>query len=126
MNILTDIFNVCIIPLLGVLTAYIVKYIQAKSEEIKVTNDNVLVDKYVTMLSSTITSCVLATNQTYVDSLKNKNAFTKEAQETAFKMTSEAVMQILSDEAKIYLRTVYGDLDEYIVTQIEAQVKALK
>ena len=30
-NLLTQIFEVCIIPLLGILTTYIVKYIQVKS-----------------------------------------------------------------------------------------------
>ena len=34
LNLLADIFEVCIIPLLGVLTAYAVKYIQVKSAEI--------------------------------------------------------------------------------------------
>jgi len=36
------------------------------------------------MLDDTITKCVIATNQTYVDSLKDKNAFDKAAQEEAF------------------------------------------
>ena len=34
LNLLTQIFEVCIIPLLGILTTYIVKYIQVKSAEI--------------------------------------------------------------------------------------------
>ena len=34
MSLLYQIIEVCVIPLLGILTAYIVKYINAKSEEI--------------------------------------------------------------------------------------------
>ena len=33
LSILQQIFEVCIIPLLGILTAYIVQYIKAKSNE---------------------------------------------------------------------------------------------
>lgn len=38
-------------------------------------NDNALATKYITMLSKTITDCVIATNQTYVDSLKAQGKF---------------------------------------------------
>jgi len=36
------------------------------------------------MLNKTIATTVTAVNQTYVDDLKNKNAFTVEAQKEAF------------------------------------------
>ena len=84
MEMLKQIFQVCIIPLLGILTVYIVKFINAKSEELKATANNELYQKYITLLTDTITSCVIATNQTYVDALKDKNAFDKEAQKEAF------------------------------------------
>ena len=123
LEMLMEIFEVCILPLLGILTAYAVKYIQVKKEEIAVQTDNVLAEKYIKMLADTISDCVIATNQTYVDALKGQNAFDKEAQKEAFRKTSEAVMVILSDDAKNYLSTVYGDLDKYITMQIEANVK---
>lgn len=126
LELLNQIFQVCIIPLLAVLTTYLVKYIETKRDEIITEKNNTLAEKYIKMLSDTITDCVKATNQTYVDSLKDKNAFTKEAQEEAFKKTSDAVMLILSQEAKDYLSTIYGDLNQYIITQIESSVNANK
>ena len=36
------------------------------------------------MLSETITKCVVATNQTYVETLKKQGKFDKEAQKIAF------------------------------------------
>ena len=75
LNLLTQIFEVCIIPLLGILTTYIVKYIQVKSAEITEKTDNAIVDKYTVMLADTITACVLATNQTYVEALKKQGKF---------------------------------------------------
>ena len=72
------------------------------------------------MLQDTIVRCVIATNQTYVENLKNKNAFDKEAQEEAFKMTYDAVMVILTDDAKDYLNNAVGDLQLYVTKLIEA------
>lgn len=126
LDLLYDILEVCVIPLLGVLTAYIVKFIKIKSEEITSKNQNELANKYIAMLTDTIESCVIATNQTYVEALKKDNAFTAEAQKEAFNQTFNAVMAVLTDDAKEYLTTVYGDLNAYITTKIEAEVKLNK
>jgi hypothetical protein len=49
--------------------------------------DNELADKYVQMLTDTITACVIATNQTYVEPLKKQGKFDAEAQKHAFELT---------------------------------------
>ena len=124
--LLQQIFEVCIVPLLGILTAFLIQYINAKKVEISTNVDNKLANKYINMLADTITKCVIATNQTYVDSLKDKEVFTVEAQKEAYKKTMDAVMAILSDEAKTYLTNTFGDLETYLQTQIEATVSANK
>ena len=124
--ILSEIFQVCIIPLLGVLTAYAVKFIKAKADAIATSQENEIVDKYVLLLADTISDCVIATNQTYVDALKEQNAFDKEAQAVAFQKTFDAIMAVLSEDAKEYLAHIYGDLTAYITARIEAEVKANK
>jgi hypothetical protein len=124
--LLSDIFEVCVLPLLGVLTMYIVKFIQVKSAEITGKVDHDLADKYINMLAVTIENCVIATNQTYVEALKAAGKFDAEAQKTAFNMTKNAVMAILSEEAKKYLENAVGDLNEYITQQIEAAVNVNK
>ena len=78
--LLYQILEVCIIPLLGVLTAFAIKFIKTKSTEIQNKVDNDTANKYIAMLTDTISACVIATNQTYVEALKKDNAFTKEAQ----------------------------------------------
>lgn len=126
MKLLQEIFQVCIIPLLGVLTTYAVMFIKKKTEQLQKQSDNEIYKKYIGMLDETITKCVIATNQTYVDNLKNQNAFTKEAQEEAFKKTYDAVMAILSKDAVEYLNNAVGDLNTYITNSIQAQVKLNK
>lgn len=124
--LLYQILEVCIIPLLGILTAYFVKWVNAKSVEIQNKVDNDTADKYIAMLDDTICACVIATTQTYVEALKKENAFTKEAQKEAFNLTFNAVMAVLTDEAKGYLSEIYGDLTAYITNKIEAEVSLNK
>ena len=126
LELLQKIFDVCIIPLLGILTSYAIVFIKNKSNELKEVTDNELYRKYIDLLQDTIVRCVIATNQTYVENLKNKNAFDKEAQEEAFKMTYDAVMVILTDDAKNYLNNAVGDLQLYVTKLIEAQVNMSK
>lgn len=126
LTLLYQILEVCVIPLLGILTAYVVKFINAKSLEIQNKVDNDTADKYIAMLDDTICACVIATTQTYVESLKKENSFTKEAQKEAFNLTYNAVMTVLTDEAKSYLTEIYGDLTAYITNKIEAEVSLNK
>lgn len=125
-KLLQEIFSVCIIPLLGVLTGYLVAFLKAKGNQIADNADNVLATKYINMLTETICTCVIATNQTYVEALKKQGKFDAEAQKKAFQMTYDAVMNILSEEAKEYLKNIYGDLDAFLTNAIEAQVKNSK
>lgn len=126
LKMLYEILEVCIIPLLGILTVYAVKFIKIKSNEITKKTDNEIANKYIDLLSTTISDCVIATNQTYVEVLKKDNAFTAEAQKEAFKLTYDAVMGVLSEDAKTYLTSIYGDLTAYITTKIEAEVNLNK
>lgn len=126
MNLLNDIFKLCIVPLLAILTRYLIVFIETKRDEIVEKNQNNKADKYIVMLAQTISDCVLATNQTYVDNLKENNCFDAEAQKEAFNRTYQAVMDVLSADAKEYLATIYGDLNSYIIQKIEAEVKHSK
>lgn len=126
MSLLQTVVEVCVIPLLGVLTVYLVKFIKDKSIEIQGKVDNDTADKYIGMIADTISACVLATNQTYVEALKKENAFTAEAQKEAFALTYDAVMSILTEEAKVYLANLYGDVTTYITAKIEAEVNKSK
>lgn len=125
-SILTQLFEMVIIPLLGVATVYITWLVKTKINETKTKTDNELLNKYLTMLNETITDCVLATTQTYVDSLKQAGKFDAEAQKIAFEKTYNAVMDILADEAKEYLTATVGDLQVYVNNKIEAEVKVNK
>lgn len=133
LRLLSEIFEVCIIPLLGILTAYAVAYLKAKKEEIlakivtnKTQEEKELMSKYLDMVEKTVTNCVMTTNQTYVDSLKQEGKFDADAQKIAFDKTLDAVLAILSEDAKLYLTQIFGDLNVYLTNLIESQVKINK
>jgi hypothetical protein len=132
-QLLGSIFELCIFPLLGALTAFLISYLKAKKEEIlakiaigKTESEKELADKYLDMVEKTVASCVMATNQTYVDSLKQSGQFNAEAQKVAFNKTLDAVLAILTDDAKVYLTQIFGDLNIYLTNLIESQVKLHK
>ena len=126
MELLSQIFEVCIIPLLGVLTTFLVRYINTKMKTLADTTSDEKQKKYIEMLNNTITDCVIATTQTYVDTLKKQGKFDKEAQEQAFLMTFNAVSGLLTEESKKYLNEAIGDLDLYIKQKIESEVNINK
>ena len=126
LNYVPVIFQVVLIPLLGILTKYLVALISQKIKEMTDAKDDATYTKYMNMLRDTITDCVIATNQTYVDSLKKEGKSDAEAQKKAFEKTYAAVMAILTDDAKNYLTEIVGDLDGYVSNLIESNVKTSK
>ena len=67
LEILSKIFELCIIPLVGLGTAYFVAWLKTKRDEALIKIDNDTADKYVAMLFDTVATCVSATTQIYVD-----------------------------------------------------------
>ena len=125
-EIVIQIIQVCVIPLLGILTKYLVDYLTAKRNEINSKTDNETAQKYTNMIYQTVVDCVIATNQTYVDSLKKSGSFDEAAQKEAFNRTMNAIMTILSDDAKEYITEATGDLNNYLTQLIEAEVNKRK
>ena len=121
-TIIPQLFELVIFPLLGIATLFLVAFIGVKIQKMKRETDDDLAIKYWDMLNETITNCVLATTQTYVDTLKKQGKFDAEAQKVAFETTYKNVMSILTDEAKKYLITMVGDLEACVQNKIEAEV----
>lgn len=116
------IVELCLIPLLCVLTKFIVDWLDAKRREINQRIDNDVAAKYTNMIYDTVRRCVIATNQTYVEALKKENRFTKEAQEEAFKRSINAIVDVLSQDALDYMVEMSGDITTYLTPLIESCV----
>lgn len=125
-QLVAQIFQICIIPLLGILTTFLVTWIKSKKDALKQQTDSELAKKYLDMLDNTITDCVIAMNQTYVNSLKQQGKFDSEAQKKAFTDVYNKVIAILGQDAIEYLNSAVGDLNEYISSKIEKEVSTNK
>lgn len=125
-ELITQIFEICIIPLLAILTRYAIKFINIKSNELAAKTDNMLAKKYTEEIAETIVKCIEATNQTYVNSLKQQGSFDKEAQKVAFNKTLNAVLLTLGDEAKNYISESGRDLTTYLTQLIESSIEPVK
>lgn len=125
-TIIPLVFQMCILPLFAILTKYLVAWIEIKIGELTEQKNDAQFTKYMTLLQDTVISCVIATNQTYVDTLKAQGKFDLEAQKVALQKTYDAVMAILTEDAVKYLNSALGDFDAYVNTMIESQVNLQK
>jgi len=125
-QLIQQIFTIVLIPLLGILTRFVVVYLSAKCDELQSRTDNEKAKKYMSMITDTITRCVITTNQTYVDALKEQGAFDEAAQKTAFQKTLNAVLAILTDDTKNYIKEITDDMEEYLIQLIESEVNKNK
>lgn len=73
-----------------------------------------------------VTSAVKATYQSYVESIKGTDAWTKEAQEKALQMALETAKKELTVGAINYIQEQYGDVNDYLKTLIESILYDLK
>lgn len=124
--ILSEIFQVVLIPLLALVVKYFVQFVNLKADELKAKNADATYQKYITMLNETIVNAVVATNQTYVDELKAQGKFDAEAQKIALQKSYDTVLTVLGEDAQKYLTSAVGDLNAYIMAAIERQVNANK
>ena len=120
--IVIQILEVCLIPLLGALTTFLISFVNAKTTEVISHTDNEKEVLYLTRLNEIIVDCVKTTNQTYVNTLKEQGKFDKDAQKTAFLKTVDAVWSTLSESAEEYLNMAVGDLTLYIHQKVESAV----
>lgn len=124
--VLKQVFELVVYPVITAAGIYLTYLISVKIKELKQKADNETASKYLDMLNSVISNAVLATTQTYVDSLKNQGKFDIDAQKEAFRQTYDAVIKVLTEDAIKCLTVSVGDLETYITNRIEAEVKLTK
>ena len=125
-NYMVPVVGTALGTLLSALFAYLIVYINKKKQALLESSNNEIEKKYIEKISKTITDCVIATNQTFVETLKKENAFTKEAQEEAFQKTITNVMSILNEDCIEYLESITSDITIYLRNKIEAEVNKNK
>lgn len=109
-----------------VCAAFLVQFLRRKSAEAAARTDSLITKELLAEVTEAVTTAVTYTSQTYVDALKVSGKFTKENQEEALKKAVEQAEKLLTAEARAFLEKAYGDLNAYLVSKIEAEVRVQK
>lgn len=118
-NILVSVASAVILTLLSFVGTKLCSFIDTK---VKDTKGNALLKQ----ATSVVLNAVRATFQTYVESLKNSGTFNGEAQKIALTQARDTILNQLTTEVKDYITTNFGDLNNWITTQIESSINILK
>ena len=125
-DFLSVLLQAVIAAVVPICAAFIVKGISALAQYIAAKTNNELAKKYLQEAADAISTAVAHTSQTYVDGLKKSSCFTKENQEEALRRSLEKTASLLTSEAQAFLKSAYGDLNAYLVSKIEAEVRSQK
>lgn len=78
------------------------------------------------IINNIINKAVAATNQTFVNELKNTGVFDQEQQVVAYNKTKDIIMELLTDDLKETLSKVTTSIDSYLNIAIEEAVESNK
>lgn len=109
-----------------IIAAYLTGFLKKVSAQVAAKTENDKAKHYLEEVAEAVTTAVTATSQTYVDALKNKDMFSKEAQLEALQMAKDTVIAVLSPAAIEFIKEVYGDLETYLTAKIEEAVRVQK
>lgn len=123
---LSALLQAVIIAAVPVCAGAIVKGIRALAKHLSTQTDSELARKYLADAADAITTAVSLVNQTYVDGLKKSGTFTKENQQEALSRAIKEAVNLMTHETIAFLKEAYGDMNDYLVSKIEAEVRLQK
>lgn len=126
LEFLKELFFVVVTAAVPVLTAYVVVLIRKVGDNAAANAESTKAKTYITEATEAIAAAVAATNQTYVDALKNAGKFDGDAQKEAAEKALAACLASISPAAQRFIEAAYGDIREYLTTRIEAEVRKQK
>ena len=118
-NILAAVVTCIILPLISFLGVKLTEWLNTK---IKNEKGQALIKKATDIVLNAV-RCVF---QSYVEALKKSGGFDQKAQIYAFNLAKDIALKQLGDDAKNYIAQNYGDLEEWLKTEIEASINILK
>ena len=123
---LTTLLQAVLVAAVPVCAAFIAKGLKALAAYLGQKSESDTARKYLETAADAISTAVTYTSQVYVDKLKENGQFIKENQQEALGIAVAQAKNLLTAEAITYLQTAYGDLNEYLKSRIEAEVRNQK
>ena len=118
-NILAAVVTCIILPIISFLGVKLTEWLNTK---IKNEKGQALIKKATDIVLNAV-RCVF---QSYVEALKKSGGFDQKAQIYAFNLAKDIALKQLGDDTKNYIAQNYGDLEEWLKTEIEASINLLK
>ena len=128
-QVMNDILYVVLTVILPIVATYLVNYLKSQIKESNIIGEitkNENINNLIEEAMLDIMDAVLYVNQTYTDSLKKAGKFDEAAQKEAFNLAYQKALQLISDETKDLIESVYGSFDEWLSLKIESSVNKAK
>ena len=125
-EILLDLLYLVLTVGVPFLTACLARYLRAKWQKTDADASDAAEQSALAEIARAVSDAVAMVSQTFVDSLKKSGAFDLDAQREALQKAIQAALDALSIETRSFVQTAYGDLESYLTTRIEAEVRAQK
>ena len=123
-SLIETIINVLFIPIITVLSAYLVQLLKVKIASLSDTRFKNYLAASLDELNQAVNTAVSKVAQTYVDSLKKEGKFNIDEQKTALKLARDTAISILSNDTASFLeeQLTKDGFEEMIVSKIEELV----
>ena len=119
LNIISVLVTAVILPLISIGGTQLIKLINNKIKDNEIA-------KLLSEATSIVTNAVRAVFQTYVESLKANGKFDAQSQTVALTKAKEIALGQMNEDIKNYIIAHYGDLNLWLINQIEATISVLK
>ncbi len=107
---------------LPIITTYLVKIMKVKLTEIRFEGMNAAHQVWIDRAAEIVGDIVLQVQQTFVDSLKNRGEFDKDAAIEAKNKAVTMANEMIAGELKKAIADIYSSFDEWLDIQIEKKV----
>jgi len=125
-ELLFNLLQTVIVAVVPTLTVFLVNLIKSKSAQAAAVAENEKAAGYILHIAEAVTTAVNYTSQTYVDNLKSDGFFNTPEQKVAISLALDTAKSSLTKSTLDFIETAYGDVTEYLVTKIEAEIRAQK
>lgn len=113
-------------PLCIAISSFLIALIRQQTVRIEAKIKDEKTKRLIEIAEGVVSQAVTSVTQTYVESLKAKGTFDKNAQMAAFKESKDKIYLMLTDETMKAVQDNYGDIEEWIKTKIEETVNKSK
>ena len=126
MEFLMELLKIVIMIVVPVATSVLTYYAQKYFNQLIDENVNDEMEATLTKGFQILMDSVNYVQQTYVDSLKQQDKFTAEAQKEAFELAKKRAIELMNQHTQDANIHIYGNLDTYIDTMIESIINQNK